>query len=72
MADDLPPEAGEVWALNLERAAWGRGIATALMEAGVGELVRQGHRHALLRVREGNARGLFELRYRRPLPVRPE
>lgn len=54
---DCPPGTGELWALNLEPEAWGRGIATALMAAAVGELRAQGYRRAILWVLDTNARG---------------
>lgn len=52
----LPDGAGELWAINLEPEAWGRGIGAALLAAGTEELTRQSYRHAVLWVLEGNAR----------------
>lgn len=54
---DCPPSTGELWALNLEPEAWGRGIATALMLAAVDELAAQGYGWAILWVLDTNARG---------------
>ncbi len=54
---DCEPGTGELWALNLEPAAWGRGIATALMAAAVREMEAQGYRRAILWVLDSNARG---------------
>ncbi len=54
---DCGPDTGELWALNLEPEAWGRGIATALMAAAVAELRAQGYRRAILWVLDSNARG---------------
>ena len=47
---------GELWALNLEPEAWGRGIATALMAAAVAQLQAAGHDEAILWVLVTNAR----------------
>jgi len=54
---DCEPGTGELWALNLEPEAWGRGIATALMAAAVQEMEAQGWRRAILWVLDSNARG---------------
>ncbi len=55
-ASDLGPGTGQLWALNLEPAAWGRGIATALMAGAVEELVRMGYDAAVLWVLHTNRR----------------
>lgn len=56
VVDGLPDGTGELWAINLEPEAWGRGIGAALLAAGTDELARQSNRHAVLWVLEGNAR----------------
>jgi GNAT superfamily N-acetyltransferase len=53
----LGAEVGELWAINLEPEAWGRGIATALLRGGERALADRGHAVAVLWVLEANARG---------------
>ena len=48
---------GEVWALNLEPEAWGRGIATALLRVAERRLAAAGRTDAILWVLATNARG---------------
>ena len=50
------PEAGELWAINLEPGAWGRGLAAPLLAGAVDALGERGARELHLWVVEGNAR----------------
>jgi GNAT superfamily N-acetyltransferase len=50
------PDIGELWAINLDPGAWGRGLGTALQRGAERELVSRGHSTAVLWVVEGNAR----------------
>jgi ribosomal protein S18 acetylase RimI-like enzyme len=54
--DDVPPTTGELWAINLHRGAWGRGVGSALFLAGVDGLRADGYRDAVLWVLETNTR----------------
>ena len=47
---------GEVLALNVDPSVWGRGVGSALMQAALVELRRQGYSSALLWAVAGNAR----------------
>jgi RimJ/RimL family protein N-acetyltransferase len=51
-----PAGVGELWMINLEPAAWGRGLATELLGAASDELRRSGYVEAVLWVVAGNAR----------------
>ena len=50
------PAVGELWAINVEPAAWSQGLGAALLRAGKRELVGRGHTSAVLWVVEDNAR----------------
>ncbi|HUP85561.1 MAG TPA: GNAT family N-acetyltransferase [Acidimicrobiales bacterium] len=50
------PGEGEVWAINLEPEAWGRGIGAPLLHAAADELRRWGRDVAVLWVLDTNAR----------------
>lgn len=54
--DDVPPTTGELWAINLHRGAWGKGIGSALFLAGIDGLRADGYTDAVLWVLETNAR----------------
>ena len=51
-----PVGEGELWAINLEPGAWGRGLASALLAGAVDELSARGCTEAHLWVLDGNAR----------------
>jgi ribosomal protein S18 acetylase RimI-like enzyme len=51
-----PSGVGELWMINLEPAAWGRGLGTALLGAATDELRRAGNVEAVLWVLAGNNR----------------
>lgn len=50
------PDEGELYAINLEPEAWGRGLGAPLLEGAVEALRRRGAAVAYLWVLEGNAR----------------
>jgi ribosomal protein S18 acetylase RimI-like enzyme len=51
-----PPGAGEVYAINVDPAAWGTGAGRALLQAAQDELARLGFDELVLWVLPGNAR----------------
>jgi GNAT superfamily N-acetyltransferase len=51
-----PSGVGELWMINLEPAAWGRGLGTKLLAAATDELRRAGFVEAVLWVVAGNRR----------------
>ncbi len=55
--DDDTPDAGELYALYVEPAAYRTGVGAALMRAVLTELAARGHAGAVLWVLDGNARG---------------
>ncbi|WP_208971682.1 GNAT family N-acetyltransferase [Kineococcus rubinsiae] len=62
--DDVPAEAGEVYALYVHPKAWGRGVGGALLTAALDDLAARGHQGCVLWTLEGNARarGFYEHR----------
>ena len=62
--EDLPAGLGEVHALYVAPAAWGRGTGGALLDAALAELAADGCSGAVLWTLEGNARarGFYERR----------
>jgi GNAT superfamily N-acetyltransferase len=50
------PEVGELWAINLEPDAWGRGLGTALLRGAERELTARGQTSAVLWTVRGNVR----------------
>jgi GNAT superfamily N-acetyltransferase len=56
-SDDLDPDVvGQLWAINLEPEAWGRGIGTALFATSTARLAERGHAEAVLWCLATNAR----------------
>jgi ribosomal protein S18 acetylase RimI-like enzyme len=51
-----PSGVGELWMINLEPAAWGRGLGTTLLAAATDELRHAGYVEAVLWVLDGNRR----------------
>lgn len=51
-----PPGVGELWMINVDPVAWGRGVAPALLAAATDELRRLGFEEAVLWVLSGNGR----------------
>jgi RimJ/RimL family protein N-acetyltransferase len=60
--DDGSAEVGQLYAINLDPALWGRGLGRALLRAATHELARQGFTRLALWVVPENerARGLYE------------
>ena len=60
--DDLPADTGEVTAIYLRQAVWGRGAGRLLMDAALAELRAAGGTSAILWVLDTNerARGFYE------------
>ncbi|MFT3772752.1 MAG: GNAT family N-acetyltransferase [Minicystis sp.] len=54
--DDREGGDGELWALYIDPASWGRGIGRALFAAAAADLRAHGHRALTLWVLDGNAR----------------
>lgn len=62
--EDASATTGELWAINLAPAHWGRGVGTALLDAAVERLCAAGFDRATLWVVDGNlrARRFYERR----------
>jgi GNAT superfamily N-acetyltransferase len=50
------PERGELWMINLEPEAWGKGLGRELLEQATDELRTAGYEEAVLWVLDANAR----------------